>query len=570
MIAWFIIAIITIGLFAYIAIFGVQGVTATAQGTSMAESVRRLEAASAALSKRAAPGSDGSFYLPVGAIAISGPNAGILTLPADMAEMGVTPYGTQMIYCPFGGTGTTADQNITLRMANGVTYSAGIKRIGDANYVMSGRPSYADAASNPNLLGFVMAPISREAPVSGCNAITKTGVNYTAPGMAVRPIIRDTIAEKVRVTKSAGSIFYVSPTGTGDGLNLTSPSSLTTAIQYWRTHPVKSMRIILSAGNYAIAPGLIHTSGNGYIDRPRDSTLSLEGTSPDEVQISQTSSAQIWFNIGLRLSNLTFAQESLTTISRGGDVRLDNVRIGPFAAYEHTHVTTRNIAVNGSAAASLIMMETGSQLNAQGSLILTYRANQNGILIQPGSKLNLDSVSYSITPYSGTPPLTYGIHINRRGQGSISNTNLTFNGPANVGITSDGDFSLTQSTLAFTSGGTRAMILHPGSRTTMNRSVLGGSNTPTVGVLDNGGFSLSGTDNQIRAKSACWAANSPSTRLFALPSGTGGVSDDEALPSLSATPTGGEVKAREDAIARNAERETLRTRNQFAAACAIG
>src|SRR3546814_1725068 len=84
MVAWFIIAIATLAVFAFIAISGVQTVAMTTDAAGRIETVRRLDASVNALLARAAPANgDGVVYLPVGAANPAGQGYG---LPSDRSE----------------------------------------------------------------------------------------------------------------------------------------------------------------------------------------------------------------------------------------------------------------------------------------------------------------------------------------------------------------------------------------------------------------------------------------------------------------------------------------------------
>src|SRR3546814_17001286 len=91
MVAWFIIAIATLAVFAFIAISGVQTVAMTTDAAGRIETVRRLDASVNALLARAAPANgDGVVYLPVGAANPAGQGYG---LPSDLANIAQTPFG---------------------------------------------------------------------------------------------------------------------------------------------------------------------------------------------------------------------------------------------------------------------------------------------------------------------------------------------------------------------------------------------------------------------------------------------------------------------------------------------
>src|SRR3546814_6353535 len=99
MVAWFIIAIATLAVFAFIAISGVQTVAMTTDAAGRIDTVRRLDAPVNALLARAAPANgDGVVYLPVGAANPAGQRYG---LPCDLPNIAQTPFGHRFVYGKF-------------------------------------------------------------------------------------------------------------------------------------------------------------------------------------------------------------------------------------------------------------------------------------------------------------------------------------------------------------------------------------------------------------------------------------------------------------------------------------
>src|SRR3546814_17866996 len=151
MVAWFIIAIATLAVFAFIAISGVQTVAMTTDAAGRIETVRRLDASVNALLARAAPANgDGVVYLPVGAANPAGQGYG---LPSDLANIAPTPFGQRFVYCPFGaagGSGTAA----TITSATAPNYQVAPRSHLDRDSFCGGRPPYPPLVAHTNFIGF--------------------------------------------------------------------------------------------------------------------------------------------------------------------------------------------------------------------------------------------------------------------------------------------------------------------------------------------------------------------------------------------------------------------------------
>src|SRR5690606_702162 len=177
MVAWFIIAIATLGVFAFIAVNGVQSVAMTSDAAGRVETVRRLEAAANAVMARAVSfDGDAVVYLPAGSPNPAGQGYG---LPNDLAFRSQTAFGKRFVYCPFGNTGVTGDATVSIPNADGTSYSVQTRvspSSGRHHVVGTNRAGVigsvqAALVADPNLLGFVLAPRSRQSSSPNCRDV---------------------------------------------------------------------------------------------------------------------------------------------------------------------------------------------------------------------------------------------------------------------------------------------------------------------------------------------------------------------------------------------------------------
>ncbi len=567
MVAWFVIAIATIGLFGYMAFAGVQAVSVTGDGVARAEAVNRVEKAAAALIARASPGDDGALYLPAGQI-----NNGVYGLPEDMQAMGATPFGPVMVYCPFGGTGTGQTSTQNVRMPSGMNYDVGIRTISDKSFVVSGRPAtIAGTTADPNLLGFVIAPASRGAALQGCDAITLTGNTYDAPNSIVRPILRNPAAEAARRSLGEGSAYYVTVAGGGDGLSPSSPGTLAQAIDFWRTHPVMDFRIHMKDGTHSLAANALNVGQpmTGDVAHPDGAKISFIGTDGTKanVIVSQAGATLIRLDADLQLYNLTFAPESVLQVS-GHDLALANATVGRVYASQNAQIVGRGaVDVTSNVANDYgVWLESGARLNAEGTFTVNYAAGQLGIRIRPGASATFSSSAVSLQPRSGGT-LASGIYVDKNAKVDFRDASLNLNGNFTYGLVAAGEATLYNTPVNVNAGGHVAVQAEPNGAVTLWLSPVGGTNPANYGVSENKSRLVRGLGNSlITARINCWISVNGG-RLFTYsgsPTTSGSYatpSNDEVLPVLSATPTAAEVQAYEQVQLRNAERQIIRLRN---------
>lgn len=566
MVAWFIVAIGTIGLFAYVAVVGVQTTTTAADATSRAEIVRRTDAAVAAIVQRVASGSDGSLYLPVGRVT----NAGFYGLPVDMTEQGSTSFGLDMVYCPFGGGSSSTTGTQDVRMPSGSTYAVSTLALQDKQYVVAGRPAYTGVAANPNLMGFVISPLLRGSNPVGCDQITAAGTGFTAPNAIVRPILRDVMAEPARVDRGGGNAYYVSTQGGGNGTSPSSPGTLNNALAFWRSRQIADFHIYLAEGSYTIAPNTMTTTLAGYVEHPAGSKLALHGAGADRVRIAFSSASRVLLDSDLVLDRVTMASE----VVADGKHR---VLLNQAATGKLTATNGSEIAVTGSATvsdadgnANVIDIVGSSELNiASATLNVNYSPAQTGINVTRGSKLSSLFSTLVFTPSSGVGHST-DIVVGEGSTASLRNGTMTFNGRADFSIYNLGTVNFGEMVLNYQSGGTTAMYLDYGSDTTLQQVTIGGSNLINSGIVERGAYRVRGSTVVINSRLAgsCWRDADANSRLFAYASSGitnndngSGVGADEPVPAMTAAPTADQVRAHQLAQTRNTERQQLRALN---------
>jgi hypothetical protein len=568
MVAWFVIAVGTLALFAYISFAGVQGVNTIGDAGSRVESVRRIEAAAVAIIARASAGDDGAQYLPLGSV---GPS-GYYTLPSDMANMSTLPTGQQIVYCPFGGEGATADANQNVRMPSGNTYAVGFTNKGGRSVVVGGRPAYA-GTGDPNLLGFLIGPTRSGLNPAGCDQITANGSSYTLSGYIVRPLQRGTATEVARATQGEGSIYYVSPDGNGNGSSTVNPGNLTGALAYWRTHAVKEFKVVLTTGTYTMTPNaLVASSMTDYVAKPMGSRLTFQGTGATNVKIQYASRSRVLIDSDITLDGVNLASE----------IVMDNHRLTMRSASTGKLTVINNSQVNASGVNGVydpdgndfvIDVKNGSKVTMTGGMmVLTYgpipTGNQNGIRLWAGSSLTVNNGFNLIFQPAGTSTHNYDVLVDKGSDLNIEGATLTFNGYGMWSIHSSGRTTVIASTLNYQAGAWVGIQLDPDGDLTFQDSSITGSQRVANGIMDHYASGISGVNSRIYAINQCWGDNNGAimfkySAVGATPNKGGSQvgSDEPELANLPPNPNSGDLQMYQRARTRNIERNLLRARN---------
>ncbi|QAY80147.1 hypothetical protein [Sphingosinicella sp. BN140058] len=543
MVAWFVIAIATLGLLGYIAVSSAQTISVTTDAAGRVETVRRLDSVvNAILVRAAAADGTGAIFLPAGAANPAGQGYG---LPADLAPTAVTPFGQRFVYCPFGSaTGTGAA--VTISNANGTSYGIATTTLSGRAYVTGGRPGYAGLAAMPNLLGYVLAPRTKLSATPSCNEVVYDpgSRRFQAPDAIVRPIVRDGGVDEARTVNSRKLVFFVAPGASGSGASASDPADFQTALDYYQSRRPLAMTIQAAAGNYDFNPGSVTT--DGFADR---SDLTIRGAGPTLSVFRST--AQGWMNISgrLTLDGVGFDQYALIR-SYNGEVVARNITAGSIRG-DHALITLFGTNVFNSGATYGLTLFNGGSIEAQGADITI--GTTLGIMIAQNGRLTL---SGSILRAAGPVLLYDGAETN------LKNNTINYTAAVNPGLfVQKSKATLSGNVISFAGSAPVGISLMNGSIFEMsNGSINGAVVNP---VVDSGALSVSGSGTQMRSSGACWAGI-----LFGDSVGaSSAVRADDALPAVSTPATGPEVQAYAAAQANNARRGARRSTNTSSWTC---
>lgn len=567
MVAWFIIAIATLAVFAFIAVNGVQTVASTTDGVGRVETARRMEAAvNALLSRSASPNNSGTPYLLAG-VTVNG----AYTLPAELASYAATPFGQTMVYCPFGGeTGGTATN---VPSVNGTSYPIQTTTLNGKTYVTGGRPTFPQVAENPNLMGWILAPRTKTSALPSCNSVifNPTTKRFEAPDAFVRPIIRAAGSLEMRESMSREVVFYVSQTGTGRGLAQNDPTSFATALDFYRTRQPGSMKIIMADGSYILPKGYLNIDGGGWQDRGTGANLTISAPG-GSAQIDQNGADYIQIPGNLTLSGVYFDADSWVVANRARRVSMTNGSAGRLHAYNGGFVYAENVTIMADSNWAVLALQ-GGQVAMAGVNVVGTTNGQNTIGAVNGGSVNVEGGSITYRLSSGSGRINYANYVEEGAQMTLRSVAINYAAALNTGVAAAGRFTSSGTNYAFAAGGTSSGFeLHRGSDVAISDGAMTGSK-PTYGVLDYSAGRVDGTGFVVRATTSCWTAGSAAGQIFSM-SGQGNanvtssVTADETLPALTDPMTAAQVSAYSQATKNNAKRQMLRAINTSTWSCA--
>lgn len=567
MVAWFIIALATLAVFAFIAVSGVQTVAMTTDAAGRIETVRRLDAAVNALLVRAAPANgDNVVFLPVGSANPSGQGYG---LPADLANMSQTPFGQRFVYCPFGasgGTGTSA----TVTSPNGSSYAIAVRTHLGKDYVVGGRPSYPQLGAQPNLIGYVMAPRSKLSGLPSCDQViyNPTTRKFEAPDAIVRPLTREAGVDEARTVSSREVTYFVAPSGTGTGASASDPASFSAALAFYRTRLPVRMTINMATGYYTYTPAEFSLDPTA---RRSDLTLRHTDGGAGQVDIDLQSGGvitQIPLSGRLTLSGVNFDSETVLTILNGDVLTMINSVVGGIrnnggsAIMHGTNALTLGGATNwayGGVGSSILNLAPDSTLTL---------ANQSrlGLNVRGGAQIKAERATLNFGV--GVSGYSAGVGVDSGSAFSCSFCAINFPTPVSNGLLVQGDLALNDSNLSFGGATSTGITTYRGSRVDLRTVQLGLGVRPTIGVADGGSSVISGDNTTIFRGTTCWSGDIFSESPAGNPGANSGVAANIAVTPLPAAPNGTQIQAYADARSVNAARAVKRQVNSSSWACA--
>lgn len=558
MVAWFIIAIATLAVFALIAVNGVQTVAATTDGVGRVETTRRVEAAvSAIIARTGSPNNTGK------ALVIAGSTVnGVYGLPAEMSALASTPFGQRIVYCPFGD-GEAGTANADIPAGAGTTYPIQVKPDASGRiYVTSGRPSFPQVAENSNLMAFVIAPRTKTSGTPTCNSVrfNPNTNRFEAPDAIVRPVIRSAAAEDQRQQAGREVVFYVSNAGTGRGLTPTDTTSLYSALNYYRSAMPQAMRIIMATDAYVLPAQYMNATTGGYSDKGNSGTLVIEGNSST---LDFNGSSDIWMPANLEIRNLTIASNVGVWSEQGHKVTLVNTNTGYLRINNGGSLQATNISVTDTRLGWALYINDGSSAVLNGTIRVTSMPSQNGIVAAGGSKVMFENANIIVGASSGA--VQYGIYNEDNTDLVIKGGSMSFLGTVTLPMLISGRTSIFSSSITMAVAPAAMFQLEGGSSLSINGGTYGLNATPGIAIAANGAISVSGT-GVMRATSRCWSG----TQFAQSAVGNGASSavlPADTAPGMSAQPTAAEVQNNTNVNASNAQRAQLRNTNTSSFTC---
>jgi hypothetical protein len=553
MVAWFLTAILTVGLFAYISLTGVSIVSNTQNTAQRSEAVRRLDMVIQGLqSQSAAPLADGVVYAPTGTF-----RNGLYGLPSSLLPVGVTAFGSKFVYCPMGGiTGTTND---TVSFTGG-SYQVGTTELNEKSYVVTGRVGTA-AAADANVIAFVIAPVSGEGTMPGCNDVVKNGDVYTAPNAIVRVLRRGTITDVDAIRSDSGNTWYVTVEGRGNGQSPSTPASFAAATAAYRASLGGSFTMVLGSGTYSSGESLLDQSVTAIPAKKENSSLVITSSTAAAIRIA--GSINVPSNVELRNIDLTGTP---VIADVGRSLRSVNSSLGPVVARNRSSVTFAgtNAVRSTQASSASIYQQSGSTVTMDSStLSLNYIGGGQAWRLEPSSSASLTQ---------STLNLNSADNVNG-GSGSrlvMSDPNSQMNmrnAVVNVRGVSEYPFwiagRLTAATTTFSISAQTLVGVQgvPGARIDLPDVTIGGTRLPTYALSSVGGSTITGYGN-VSAATRCWYRGEGSLFRYSNVGYAGQnslLSGTETPQPMNAQPTGVQVQRYQAAVARNGERTSLRT-----------
>jgi hypothetical protein len=553
MVAWFLTAILTVGLFAYISLTGVSIVSNTQNSAQRSEAVRRLDMVVQGLqSQSAAPLPDGVVYAPVGTL-----RNGQYGLPSSLLPVGVTAFGSKFVYCPMGNTGGATNDSVTF---NGGSYPVGVAELNDQSFVVSGRASTA-AAADPNVIAFVIAPESSEVGMPGCNDVVRNGDAYTAPNGIVRALRRASITDLDAIRSDSGNTWYVTPDGRGNGQSPSTPASLSSAVAAYRASLGGTFSIVLAPGTYSSGESMFDQTVTAVAAKKESSALVL--TSATAAAIRVAGAINLPNSVEVRNIDLTGTPIYADT---GHYLRSTNSSLGPVIAEARSRVIlSGSNVVRANAGGWAIYQQSGSALSlSNGTLTVSYANGANAAWrLEAGassliaaSTLNLqpmDSAASSTTQYQllATDPTAQMV---------FKSSQINVNGPAQYPIMVGGRFTAYTTTIAINAGATTAVQGTNGGRIDLPQITIGGSRPATYALSTVGAATMTGFGN-LAASGRCWYRGEGSLFRYSSVGYQGQASqmtDNENPPPMDPQPTAQQIQRYQASVARNVERTSLR------------
>jgi len=553
MVAWFLTAILTVGLFAYISLTGVSIVSNTQNSAQRSEAVRRLDMVVQGLqSQSAAPLADGVVYAPAGSF-----RNGQYGLPNSLLPVGVTAFGSKFVYCPMGGFNGPFNDNVTFSSGS---YGVRTVELNDLSYVVAGRAAVS-GTNDQNVIAYVIAQASGEGAMPGCNDIVRNGDAYTAPNGIVRVLRRSTVTDVDAVRANSGGTWYVSPEGRGNGQSPGTPASFDAATAAYRTSVGGTFSIVMAGGTYSSQGGLLDQTATPITTKKESSTLIL--SSPTAANIRIAGVISVPGNLEVKNVDLTGTAILAET---GRYFRSTNSSLGPVVAKTRSRVIFSGSNVVRSIpgiAAALNQTAGSSVVVAGGALTIFYNNGIPAWRVESGAIGNVSAANLNVAPADGTASGNNQYQLISTDPGSqlvFKSSVLNFSGQSTYPVMIGG--RLTALSTTFNSNAPTYVGIQGtnGARLDLPNVTVRGTSPPAYAISAVGTAALTGFGN-LYSQTRCWYR--PEGSLFRLSDGgysgaSAAVTADEQLPLMNAQPTAAQVVRYQAVVARNTAKAGLR------------
>jgi hypothetical protein len=552
MVAWFLTAILTVGLFAYISLTGVGLVSNTQVSSQRSEAVRRLDMVIQGLqSQSAAPLADGVIYAPAGTF-----RNGVYGLPSELLPVGVTAFGSKFVYCPMGGLNGPFNDNVTFSSGS---YGIRTAELNDRSYVVAGRAAVG-GTNDQNVMAYVIAPDAGDGAVPGCNDIVRNGDAYSAPNGIVRVLRRSTVADVDAVRADSGNTWYVTPEGRGNGQSPGTPASLTTALAAYRASLGGSFNVVLGGGTYSSGDALLDQNTTPITAKKDSSSLIL--SSPTAAAIRIGGAINVPSNLELKNVDLTGTPVYAET---GRYLRSTNSSLGPLIARSRSRVilTGSNVVRGFQGATASLYQMTGSALSLTGgTLTLSYVSGVPAWRLEAGASSLLTSSTLVLNPADTSAAGTTQSQLvvsEQNSQMIFKSSIVNSNGPASYPMMIAG--RLTAYTTTFTMNAPTLVGIQgiPGARIDLPDVTIQASRPMQYAISSVGGSSVTGFGN-LSASTRCWYRGEGSIFRYSNVGYQGMssvVTGAETPQPMSPQPTALQVQRYQAAVGRNVERTSL-------------
>lgn len=572
MASWFIIAVATISVIGIMMFAGLNLIQVTSAETGRSEAIARLNQLPGLILANSWQGPDGVMYLPAPSPAGPGAIEGVTSLPAWLKRSGALANAGQVVYCPFAPS--SGPPVVDLYNPDGSKYTITTATQNGRAYVTGGRPNYADAASNPNLMGFVMTADNTSETYKGCNTITKTGNTYSAPGMLVRPILIGQQGD-LRAERSGQRVIYVSMTGSSSSKGDTrqAPTTLENALSRYRSNPWTSVRIeLLTTGTYSLYQNSLSQTNPNWISHPAGSNITFVGPGRDTTIIGISANGVIDLPVNISLTGIALNSSNTTLINANTTLTANASRLGPLQIAQ----SGKLIAVNTDVTTDLmggqngITLQNGAAASFTGTTQLRLLAfSQQPIVISSGATFSLAGSTTTIASYIN--PL---FQVQAGGRLTIADSTVSVSAMPLQLAANNSSMTITNSTLTFSAASNSrpiVMVGQDGNLAIVNSTIAIPLRTASQrSIVSRNASRVTGSGANIQG---CWADNDNTPVFAQSPTPTNGTSSavtaDEALPALSATPTTAEITAYMAAMQRNSARAAARIRNTSQWTCVM-